>query len=211
MSHERKLDYLNKLRIIYRRNPISDKPTATFKWGDYYEDGTHECYTLFSSKAKITTYKSLKWHMLVLYYLNINGVDGDIVSLEDDMRYIFKFIANKDNGFVTFFISDKKLEEMIIDVLTNGGDPPKNKLRKVIFKPYNMLTLSEKLSIVGKLIGRQSINKEMIYETMLDLNDFGNKITISRIAGLLDCSLRTVHRHMCNDLKKEKLRLNEEI
>ena len=100
---------------------------------------------------------------------------------------------------------------MIQDVFKTGGDPPKNKLRKVIFKPYNMLTLSEKLSIVGKLIGRKSINKEMIYETMLDLNDFSKKITISRIAGLLDCSARTVYRHMCNDLKKEKLRLNEEI
>ena len=74
-----------------------------------------------------------------------------------------------------------------------------------------MLTLSEKLSIVGKLIGRQSIDKEMIYETMLDLNDWGKKITISRVASLLDCSVRTVYRHMCNDLKKEKLRLNEEI
>ena len=42
---------------------------------------------------------------------------------------------------------------MIDDVLTQGGEPPKNKKRKVIFKPYNMLTLSEKLSIVGKLIG----------------------------------------------------------
>tara|TARA_R100001591_G_C4329764_1_gene177761 strand:+ start:371 stop:1003 length:633 start_codon:yes stop_codon:yes gene_type:complete len=210
MSQDRKIKWLNDRRVIYRHDGI-DKPDIETKQYKYYENGTYNCYHLFNTKAKITTYKSLKWHMLVLYYLNINGVDGDIVSLEDDMRYIFKFIANKDNGFVTFFISDKKLEEMIIDVLTNGGDPPKNKLRKVIFKPYNMLTLSEKLSIVGKLIGRQSINKEMIYETMLDLNDFGNKITISRIAGLLDCSLRTVHRHMCNDLKKEKLRLNEEI
>ena len=30
-----------------------------------YEDGTHECYQLFRSRAKVTTYKSLKWHMLV--------------------------------------------------------------------------------------------------------------------------------------------------
>jgi predicted nuclease of restriction endonuclease-like RecB superfamily len=46
---------------------------------------------------------------------------------------------------------------------------------------------------------------------MLDLNDMGKKITISRVAGLLNCSTRTIHRHMCKDLKKEKQILNEEI
>jgi hypothetical protein len=149
--------------------------------------------------------------MLVLYYLNIEGVDGDEASLEDDMRYIFKFIANKDNGFVTFFIKQKILNDMIEDVLNQGGDPPANKLRKVVFKPYSGLDLSGKLKIVGQLIGRSSIDKDMIYQTMLDLHDLGNKITISRIAGLLNCSTRTIHRHMCDDLKQEKQILNEEV
>ena len=27
-------------------------------------------YELFRTRAKITTYKSLKWHLLVLWYLN---------------------------------------------------------------------------------------------------------------------------------------------
>mgnify|MGYP000196681793 FL=1 len=70
MSHERNLDYLVKRRIIYRRTPIDDQPTESFDWGDYYENGTYECYELFRSRAKITTYKSLKWHMYVLWYLN---------------------------------------------------------------------------------------------------------------------------------------------
>ena len=150
--------------------------------------------------------------MLVLYYLNIDGVDGDIVSLEDDMRYIFKFIANKENGFVTFFIKQKILDDMIEDVFNQGGDPPSNKLRKVVFKPYSGLNLSEKLSIVGKLIGRSSrVDEELIYQCMLDLNDMGKKITIARIAGLLDCSTRTIHRNMSKQLKQEKQILNEEL
>jgi len=211
MSQDRKLKWLNDKRIVYRRDPITDVPTIETEQYKYYADGTYECYHLFNSKAKITTYKSLKWHMLVLYYLNIDGVDGDEVSLEDDMRYIFKFIADKENGFVTFFIKQKILNSMIEDVFNQGGDPPANKLRKVVFKPYSGLDLSGKLKIVGQLIGRSSIDKEMIYQTMLDLNDFGNKITISRIAGLLNCSTRTIHRHMCDDLKREKQILNEEI
>jgi len=211
MSQDRKLKWLNDKRIVYRKDPDTDVPTIETKQYKYYEDGTYQCYHLFNSKAKITTYKSLKWHMLVLYYLNIDGIDGDDVSLEDDMRYIFKFIADKENGFVTFFIKQKILNDMIEDVFNQGGDPPANKLRKVVFKPYSGLDLSGKLKIVGQLIGRSSIDKEMIYDTMLDLNDMSKKITIARIAGLLDCSTRTVHRHMCDELKREKQKLNEEV
>ena len=70
MSHERNIELLNRRRIIYRRSPITDGPTHSTEDYDYYEDGTYECYELFRTKAKITTYKSLKCHMLVILYLN---------------------------------------------------------------------------------------------------------------------------------------------
>jgi len=44
---------------------------------------------------------------------------------------------------------------------------------------------------------------------MLDMHDMGKKITISRIAILLNCSTRTIHRNMCADLKREKELLNK--
>ena len=204
MSQDRNLKWLNNRRIVYRKDPDTDVPTIETKQYRYYEDGTYQCYHLFNSKAKITTYKSLKWHMLVLKYLN-----EDLLDLE--FAAVCHMIADKENGFVTFFIKEKLLHEMIKDVIAQGGDPPKNKLRKVVFKPYSGLDLSGKLKIVGQLIGRSSIDKEMIYQAMLDLNDWGKKITISRIAGLLNCSARTIHRHMCDDLKQEKQILNEEL
>ena len=205
MSHNRNIKWLNDRRIIYRSFPINDKPSMETDQYMYYEDGTYECYTLFNTRAKITTYKSLKWHMLVLYYLNMdNIINSDFVTLA-------RFIADKENGFVTFFIKNKLLESMIRDVLQQGGDPPVNKIRKVIFKDFSGLTLSEKLSIVGKLIGRSSIDTEMIYHTMLDLNDMSKKITVGRIAGLLNCSTRTIYRHMCDELKQEKQILNNQL
>ena len=204
MSQDRNLKWLNNRRIVYRKDPDTDVPTIETKQYRYYENGTYQCYHLFNSKAKITTYKSLKWHMLVLKYLN-----EDLLDLE--FAAVCHMIADKENGFVTFFIKERLLHEMIKDVIAQGGDPPVNKLRKVVFKPYSGLDLSGKLKIVGKLIGRSSIDKEMIYQTMLDLNDLGKKITISRIAGLLNCSTRTIHRHMCEDLKREKQILNEEV
>ena len=207
MSQNRNMKWLNDRRVIYRHDG-DDIPTIETKEFKYYENGTYACYHLFNTKAKITTYKSLKWHMLVLYYLNNH--DGLPIN---NLPRVFKFIANKDNGFVTFFISKKALDDMISDVLNTGGDPPKNKLRKVIFKPAAWpLTLSEKLSIVGKLIGRSSrIDSEAIYQCMLDINEYGKKITWGRVAGLLDCSTRTIYRNLCKDLKREKQLLNEEV
>ena len=203
MSQSRNMKWLNDRRVIYRHDGI-DKPDIETKHYKYYENGTHGCYHLFSTKAKITTYKSLKWHFLVLYYLNQD--DGLLPS------HVYEFIADKNNGFVTFFISKKALNDMIDDVFETGGEPPKNKLRKVIFKPYNGLTLSEKLSIVGKLVGRSScVDGEAIYQCMLDLNDMGKTITWSRIAGLLNCSTRTIQRNLNDCLRKEKSILNEEI
>ena len=42
-------------------------------------------------------------------------------------------------------------------------EPPKNKLRKFIFKDNSGLTLSEKLSIVGKMIGKANVYTKMIF------------------------------------------------
>ena len=204
MSQERNIKWLNDRRIVYRQFPINDVPTIETNKYMFFENGTYENYSLFNTKAKITTYKSLKWHFLVLYYLNQeNGLLP---------THVYEFIANKENGFVTFFISKKVLNDMIDDVFKIGGEPPVNKIRKVIFKDYSMLTINEKLSIVGKLIGRSSrVDAEAIYQCMLDLNDFGKHICIGRIAGLLNVSKRTIYRHINGELKKEIKILNEEI
>ena len=204
MSYERKIKWLNDRRMLYRQDPINDIPSIETKEYKYYANGTYQCYHLFNSKAKITTYKSLKWHMLVLYYLNPDP--------DEELYTVFKFIANKENGFVTFFIKQKILNDMIEDVFNQGGDPPANKLRKVVFKPYSGLDLSGKLSIVGKLIGRSSrVDEEAMYQCMLDLNEDNKKITWGRVAGLLNCSTRTIYRNLTKQLKKEKQILNEEL
>ena len=206
MSHERNLIYLNNNRIVYRRLPITDKPTIETDQYMFYENGTHECYELFRSSAKITTYKSLKWHLLVLWYLNprLNP---------DDFNYLAEYIAHKPNGFVSFNVSERLLEKVIYGVSMSDLDrPPKNKLRKVIFKPFTGLTKEQKLSIVGSLIGvTNKICSDDVYQCMIDIHDMAKRITIGRIAGLLDCSTRTIHRHMCEELKREKELLNQQL
>ena len=205
MSH-RNLKYLNDHRIVYRRMPISDKPTQENECYMFYIDGTHECYELFRNKAKITTYRSLKWHLLVLWYLNPQ-LD------QDDFMKIAEVVGNKEHGFISFNIHSELLRKMVYDVsMCDLEEPPKNKLRKVIFKPFTRISKEEKLRVVGELIGRtKRVHADDIYECMIDLNDMGKKITIGRIAGLLDCSSRTIHRNMCAELKREKELLNQQL
>ena len=199
----RKIDYLNRNRIIYNRDPITDKPTQIFTWGKFYENGTYECYELFKSKAKITSFKSLKWHLLVLKYLN--------PELEDkDFNNLAYYITNKKNNFITFNIKEKYLIDMLDNLEIDK--PPVNRRRKVVFNQQTKLTTNEKLQIVGKLIGRSSVIKqEDIYQCMLNLHESNKKITWVEVAKLLNCSVRTIYRNLNKELKIEKINLNEEI
>jgi hypothetical protein len=203
---QRNLTYLNNLKLIYRRHPITDKPDIDTKEFMYFKNGTHQCYELFRSTAKITTYRSLKWHLLVLWYLNPN-------LNQDDFTRLAEYIVHKPNGFVSFNVSERLLEKVIYEVSMSDLDrPPKNKLRKVIFKPFTGLSKEQKLSIVGQLVGQSPrIQSDDIYAVMVDIHDSKQKITVRGLSELLNVSSRTIYRHMCNELKKEKELLNQQL
>ena len=198
---QRTMKYLNDNRIVYRRYS-PDRPTKEYDWGWYYADGTYGYYSLFRSNAKINTYKSLKWHLVTLWYLNPN------ISYEK-FKELAGVISYKSNGFVTFNVSSKLLKEIIKDVYYEDLErPPNNRLRKVVFKDGTGLDTSEKLSIVGSIVGRKRIQEEDIYDAMLHINEQGESITISKLAKALKCTPRTIHRNMGKELKKEKDKLN---
>ena len=203
---ERKFDYLINNRVIWRRDPITDIPDIETDQYLFYKDGTYQCYNLFRSKAKITTYRSLKWHMLVLWHLNPDWNEHDAMD-------IAMYITNKENGFITFTINRWNVARLIDDLsVVDLEHQPTNKLRKIIFKWNCGLTKLEKLSIVGQLIGRMNgINKSDVYEAMTQINYEGYKIIISKLAKMLNVTSRTIYRHMNDELKQEKERLNEEI
>ena len=116
MEYERNLDYFNRRQIIYRRDPVNDKPTETHSWGYYYESGTYECYTLFNSRAKINTYKSLRWHLYVLWYLNPKVDPDEFLGMCNKLRkVIFKEYTGLDMrqklSIVGQMVGRKKLSE----------------------------------------------------------------------------------------------------
>jgi hypothetical protein len=203
---ERRFKYLWNRHVIYRRDPITDIPDEDNNQYMFFKDGTYECYDLFRSKAKITTWRSFYWHMLVLRYLNPGWEDADAME-------IATFIAHKPNGFTTFTMNKWNIARLVHEVSSLDLDePPRNKLRKIIFKMNCGLDKSQKLSIVGKLIGRlNGVKKPDIYEAMLFKNHCDEKITITGLADVLKVTPRTIHRHMCDELKQIKQELNEEI
>ena len=203
---DRRFKYLWDRQVVYRRDPITDIPDEETDTYMFYKEGTHQCYDLFRSKAKITTWKSFYWHMMVLWHLNPEWKDADAMT-------IATYLAYKPNGFTTFTMNKRNVARVVKDVsLLDLEQPPQNKLRKIIFKPDCGLEKSEKLSIVGKLIGRlNGVQKEDIYETMLLMNEEDQKITISKLADSLGVTSRTMHRKMCSELKQVKEELNEKI
>ena len=95
MSHERKFEFLLKNRIVYRRDPVSDKPDEETNHYKLYNKGT---------------------------------IVDDVWSQDLDK-------------------------------------PPKNKLRKIVFKEGCGLNRIEKLKLVGKVLGRKKQASESdIYE-----------------------------------------------
>jgi len=200
---QRNLKYLNDNRIIYRRYS-SDIPTSSYNWGWHYADGTHGYYSMFNNKAKINTIRSLKWHLLTLWYLNpnLNKINFTLLA---------EYIIYKPNEFVTFNIGSALIKKVIEDVFKQDLDtPPKNRIRKVVFKDSSGLTTIEKLKIVGGIIGKSKIKKDDIYEAMLYIHE-ESKITIKKLAKALKCTERTIYRNMCEELKEEKQLLNKQL
>jgi hypothetical protein len=130
----------------------------------------------------------------------------------DSFTRLTRHICDNINGFVTFKVSEQLLQSMVYDVsMQDLEKPPPNKLRKIIFKDYCGLTMRQKLSIVGQMVGRKKLSPTEIYDAMLILHDNVEKINVSKISIMLGCSTRTIHRNMTNELRREKELLNQQL
>lgn len=197
------MKFLHDRGIVYKRNPISDVPTASYPWGDFYEYGTYQYFSLFQSRAKINTYKSLKWHLCVLWYLNDH-------LYEEDFEQIAWVVSQKENGFTTFSPDQEDFQKIFEAIkVIDLNNPPRPKVRKLIFKDNIDISFKEKMKIVGSMIGRTSITPDDIYHVIEELHDGNTRITVGKIAEALGCSTRTVHRHLTPELKKYKSELNK--
>ena len=152
MSH-RNLKYLNDNRIIYRRYS-SDIPTKQYSWGWHYANGTYWYYSMFNSKAKINTIRSLKWHLLTLWYLNPNLNKEKFTELAN-------YITYKRNGCVTFNIDSVVISKDSEEVFRKDLDRPhKNRISEIVLKDGRGISTRQKLRIVGRIRGKSKSKKE---------------------------------------------------
>ena len=101
---DRQFKYLINRRVVWRQEPTTDIPDEETKEYMFFKNGTYQYYDLFRSKAKITTYRSFKWHMLVLWYLNPEWT-------EDDALDIAIYLSYKPNGFTSQILISAKNNE----------------------------------------------------------------------------------------------------
>lgn len=205
MTPTRKLNWLWDRRIITTRYPTTDKPTKEFNWGWYYENGTHQYYSLFHSPHLISTHKSYSWHIRVLHYLN--------EFTYNDLHEVANFIATKSNGFTCAYISNEFIDNVINDTFNDTSDKaPENRLRKVIFKIGCGLEAHQKRSIVGQLVGRGNrLNVDDVMECAHLINESNQRITVSSLSKSLGCARNTVYGVINEDIKEEIHRLNLEL
>ena len=113
----------------------------------------------------------------------ITTILDDTLDISLDM-HLAKFICDKLNNFITFAIHDDLLNKIVYEFsMCDLEEPPKNKLRKVIFNDTCGLEVSEKLSIVGSIIGRsKAVAADDIYDAMLALNEAKQNITAKKLA-----------------------------
>ena len=83
---------------------------------------------------------------------------------------------------------------------------------KIIFKDNCTLDVTDKLKIVGSIIGKsRKIHDSDIYDAMLYINDNNEKITTSKLSMNLKVTTRTIYRRMTEELNKEKTILNKAL
>jgi len=205
MIPNRKIKWLWDKRIVTTRYPITDKPTKTFNWGWFYEQGTYEYYSLFRSPHMIKTPNGFSWHLRVLHHLNDFSYD--------ELVEVANFIACKRNGFTASHINNKTRDDIITNLWNDkSGNAPENRLRKVIFKVGCGLEQHEKRSIIGQLIGRSSrITTDDVIDCAHLISESNKKVTISGISRSLGCSRVFLYDIMDEDIREQIHRLNEDL
>lgn len=204
------LDWLHRNRVAYKCYPYTDTPSETHHWGWYYENGTTERYKLFYSDNKISSYRSLYWHLSVIYWVNSSAVR----KLEPIKKYSFLsvclFLSSKENGFVSFDIKEESVEK-IYKTIIKLNQKPTNKSVKFVFRDGAGLSFKDKMSIIGSYSNSSKISDEAIIEAIKKNKESGDRVTNKSLSLIIGCSERTIQRHMTDDLKKLKKTMNNEV
>lgn len=101
---------------------------------------------------------------------------------------------------------------MVANVYKKRKIPYCPKLRKVVFNPSKRMSKSEKMKIVGQLIGtKPRLSEQDLIAVIEDMAENKIKITISKIAELTDKTKHIVNQSLTKKIKYLIKELNEKI
>lgn len=195
------LDWLHRHRIAYKSYPINDKPTRSYYWGWYYEEGTTERFVLFGGKFKIKSIKSFYWHVSVIWWLNSGDRNKHEQMGLKELIDVSKVISNPTNGFTLISIGENKAVDIAKSVYKKN-QKPHNKSRKVVFKDGINLSFKEKMQIIGALSGNSKSKGNDLISAAKKILDNGEKVTNKSLSLVMNCSTKTIQRALTPELKK---------
>lgn len=180
----------------YTRHKIIMESCFTFSGEIYlfFPEGV-PYYRLYRTSRKINSFAELEYVAEKFVYLNPE-FDFDL------MKRLFLELSDRSSGHVIRTYGSDRVEHMVERVYEKKKVPYCPKLRKIIFNPTKRLTKSEKMKIVGKLIGgKPRLSEEDLMMIITDMRENKIKITITKIAELTDKT-----KHIVNQSVTEKIR-----
>lgn len=206
VPYEDRIKALYDLKIILHKIPESEE-YIEYEWGRVYNNKVAGYIDLFRYDYKIISKTQLAWHIYAIMYMN-----PDLE--EEKLNQVITYLLNPQMGFILENVSKNITHSELKEDLKSYylDDEPRSKPRKIIFYSNCRLSVSEKLSLVGKHAGKgKRITEEVIYEAMVMIHyDYNELITVSKLAKMLKCTTRTIFRNMSEQLNEEKNILNEE-
>lgn len=178
--------------------PFSGEPYLYFPEGVRF-------YRLYRTSRKINSFAELEYVAEKFIYLNPN------YNLEH-MKRLFVQLSDRSSGHTIRTYGKERVEYMVVSVYKKRKIPYCPKLRKVVFNPSKRMSKSEKMKIVGQLVGtKPRLSEQDLISVIEDMAENKIKITISKIAELTDKTKHIVNQSLTKKTKYLIKELNEKI
>lgn len=178
--------------------PFSGEPYLYFPEGVRF-------YRLYRTSRKINSFAELEYVAEKFIHLN---PDYNI----EHMKRLFVQLSDRSSGHTIRTYGKDRVEYMVANVYKKRKIPYCPKLRKVVFNPSKRMSKSEKMKIVGQLIGtKPRLSEQDLIAVIEDMAENKIKITISKIAELTDKTKHIVNQSLTKKIKYLIKELNEKI
>jgi hypothetical protein len=178
--------------------PFSGEPYLYFPEGVRF-------YRLYRTSRKINSFAELEYVAEKFIHLN---PDYEL----EHMKRLFVQLSERSSGHTIRTYGQDRVEAMVESVCKKRKVPYCPKLRKVVFNPSKRMSKSEKMKIVGQLIGtKPRLSEKDLIAVIEDMAENKIKITVSKIAELTDKTKHLVNQSLTEKTKNLIKVLNEKI